>query len=367
MQEQALKLVKELTSHGFKAYIVGGFVRDFLLGIPSIDIDITTNATPKEVKTIFEDSCLPSDDYGVVTVMKNDIYFEITTFRKELGYTNHRKPSEIQYIDDLYQDLLRRDFTINTICMDENGEIIDFLGGKGDIEAKLIRTVGDARTKLEEDCLRILRAVRFSTVLGFQLSLELKEAIKETKHLLKDLSYYRKKQELDKIFSSPRAKEGISLLLELGLDKDLELSNLKEVQNTSNLIAIWSVLNVHSKYPFTNNEKEMMESIRKALSSSNLDPMTLYQYGLYANSVAGDIKGFDKKKITEAYQDLVIHSRGDLAVTTEDITGALDREAGPYLKEIYQDIERQVLYHKLANDKKKLLSYIILKYKNKVD
>ena len=125
MLEVALKLLEEITARGFKAYIVGGFVRDYILGINSNDIDITTSATPKDIKEIFEDSCLPSEDYGSVTVIKKGIRFEITTFRKEIGYIDNRRPAEIKYIDDLYEDLLRRDFTINTICMDEKGEIVD--------------------------------------------------------------------------------------------------------------------------------------------------------------------------------------------------------------------------------------------------
>ena len=126
MLEVALKLIEEITENGYQAYIVGGFVRDYILGIDSNDIDITTNATPKDIKEIFADSCLPSEDYGSVTVMKKGIRFEITTFRKEIGYIDNRRPASIKYIDNLYDDLLRRDFTINTLCMDANGEIIDF-------------------------------------------------------------------------------------------------------------------------------------------------------------------------------------------------------------------------------------------------
>ena len=139
MLEVALKLIEEITLNGFKAYIVGGFVRDYILGIPSNDIDITTSATPKEIKEIFADSCLPNEDYGSVTVIKKGIRFEITTFRKEMEYVDNRRPSEIKYIDDLYQDLLRRDFTINTICMNSAGEIIDYLGGQSDIDNKIIK------------------------------------------------------------------------------------------------------------------------------------------------------------------------------------------------------------------------------------
>ncbi|MBO5120050.1 MAG: CCA tRNA nucleotidyltransferase, partial [Bacilli bacterium] len=183
MLEVALKLLEEITSRGFKAYIVGGFVRDYILGINSNDIDITTSATPKDIKEIFDDSCLPSEDYGSVTVIMKGIRFEITTFRKEIGYIDNRRPAEIKYIDDLYEDLLRRDFTINTICMDQNGEIVDLLNGREDLEMGIIRTVGVSKERFEEDVLRILRAVRFATILDFKLDNEVIEAIKDTREL----------------------------------------------------------------------------------------------------------------------------------------------------------------------------------------
>ena len=362
MLESALKLLKELTSHDYKAYIVGGFVRDYLLGRESQDIDVCTNATPKEIKEVFEDSFLPTEDYGSVIVNKYGIRFEITTFRKEFSYQDHRKPVEIQYIDDLYQDLLRRDFTINAICIDENGEVIDFLGGRDDLERKLIRTIGDAADRFQEDALRILRAIRFATVLDFQLDASVSSAILETRHLLSELSYQRKKEELDKIFASGHADKGIDLLLQYHLDKNLELEKLSQVENTDSVIGIWSVLDVDLLYPFSNNEKEMMADIRKAMSLNNLDPMALYEYGLYVNSVAGEMKGLDKKKITESYNALIIHSRSDLDVTREEIMECLDREPGEYLSDIYEDIEREVLYRRLPNQKQKLLSYIKEKF-----
>ncbi len=362
MLESALKLLKELTSHDYKAYIVGGFVRDYLLGRESQDIDVCTNATPKEIKEVFEDSFLPTEDYGSVVVNKYGVRFEITTFRKEFSYQDHRKPVEIQYIDDLYQDLLRRDFTINAICIDENGEVIDFLGGRDDLERKLIRTIGDAADRFQEDALRILRAIRFATVLDFQLDASVSSAILETRHLLSELSYQRKKEELDKIFASGHADKGIDLLLQYHLDKNLELEKLSQVENTDSVIGIWSVLDVDLLYPFSNNEKEMMADIRKAMSLNNLDPMALYEYGLYVNSVAGEMKGLDKKKITESYNALIIHSRSDLDVTSEEIMECLDREPGEYLSDIYEDIEREVLYRRLPNQKQKLLSYIKEKF-----
>ena len=363
MLDIALKLLEEITSCGFQAYIVGGFVRDNILGIDSNDIDINTNATPKEIKDIFLDSCLPNEDYGSVTVVKKGIRFEITTFRKEMNYLDNRRPSQIEYIDDLYQDLLRRDFTINTLCMNKDGEIIDFLGGRSEIDNRIVKTVGDAKIRFQEDSLRILRAVRFATSLDFELDDETRDAILEKRELLRNLSYYRKKEELDKIFGCSNADKGIKLLLDLGLDKYLELDNLNKVTCTSSLIGVWSILNVVDKYPFNSNEKELIKEINEAFLLNNLDPMALYKYGLYVNSVAGEFKGIDIKSITESYNNLIIQSRKDLDIKSDDIMKCLNKGPGSYLKDIYNDIEREVLYRRVKNEKNTIIAYIVNKYK----
>lgn len=364
MLDIALKLLKEITSHSYEAYIVGGFVRDYLLGIESSDIDITTNATPKEIKEIFQDSCLPSDDYGAVTVIKNGIRFEITTFRREIEYADNRKPVEIKYIDSLSEDLLRRDFTINTICMDTDGNIIDELNGREDLGKKLIRTVGNAKERFEEDSLRILRAIRFATILDFSLEEDVIEAIHEKKGYVRNLSYYRKKMELEKIFTSPNCKKGIQLLLDFGLENELEIPNLHLLlrPDTISLMGIWSLLDVSDKYPFNRNELDLIHGIHDVLKKDHLDPMILYRYGLYVNSVAGEIQGEDIKSITEAYSKLEIKSRKDIQIEAEKIMKIFQRDSGEYLKDVYYDIEEEILYQRLHNDEKSIIQYLKNKY-----
>lgn len=358
----AKKVLNEIVSAGFQGYMVGGFVRDYLLGITSNDIDINTSATPKELKEIFPDSIVPKDDYGSVIVTHKNTRFEITTFRRELSYLDNRHPSHVEYVDDLYLDLLRRDFTINTICMDQDEQVIDLLDGKKDLERRLIQTVGNSDQKFQEDALRILRAVRFATTLDFRLSHEVYDAILKNKSLLKTLSYERRKEELDKIFASTNAKAGIDLLLELGLDVELELEKLREVTYTDSLIAIWAVLDVLDIYPFTANEKDLIVSIQEAYLHQNLDAYNLYHYGLYVSSVAGEMKGKSASDITKAYNSLPIQSRRDIDITGEEIMHRLGREEGPYLKDVYEDIERQILYNKLENKKEEILNYCVSFY-----
>lgn len=167
MEEKALKVLQILEENGYESYIVGGYVRNKLLGIKSNDIDICTSATPKEVKEIFKSSS--SDNYGSVNINYKNISFDITTFRKDIKYLNNRIPVALKYIKSIKKDLLRRDFTVNTLCINSKGEVLDFLNIMDDLKQKTIKTVGNPKYKFKEDSLRILRAVRFAAILDFQI------------------------------------------------------------------------------------------------------------------------------------------------------------------------------------------------------
>ncbi len=360
MLNTALKVLQKIEDHGFSAYIVGGFVRDYILGIESSDVDICTNAKPKEIVEIFEGAVLPKEDYGSVIVSTKNCNFEITTFRTEIEYLDYRHPEEIEYVDSLSEDLNRRDFTINTICMDKNGVIVDLLNARKDLDNKIIKTVGSSSDRFCEDALRILRAVRFATKLGFELDTEVINGIKENKELLKNISYERKKEELDKIFTCSEAKRGIKLLIDLGLDEVLELGNLDKVTCTETLIAIWAVIDIkEGTYPLTNNEKELIKNVRKALKVDILDSYNLYKYGLYASSTAGIIKGISRENVALEYENLVIHSRKDLDITSEEIIDVLNIEPGPFISKIYTELEKEVVYRRLNNKKKDLIKYCL--------
>ena len=362
MLNVALKVLKTIEDNGFKAYIVGGFVRDYLLGIDSNDVDICTNAKPSDIRNIFKNKCLPNQEYGSVVVIINNIKFEITTFRREITYLDNRKPIEFEYIDSLDEDLKRRDFTINTICMDKDKNIIDLLNGRNDLSKEEINTVGDSYSKLSEDSLRILRAVRFATILNFKLNGSIKDAIIKNKDLLRNLSYERKKEELTKIFAGVHVKYGIRLLLELGLDEVLELDNLKHIKYTDDLMAIWTLLNVDSIYPFTKVEKGIMKDIRDALDEDNLDTLVLYKYGLYVNSIAASIKGNDKRQLIHKYEDLPIKELKEIKITGDEIMELLDMKPGKYLKKIFDDLEKSILLGKLENNTDKIKEYLLNKY-----
>ncbi|MBR3490425.1 MAG: hypothetical protein IKH36_02925 [Bacilli bacterium] len=363
MLKQALKILNTIEENGYKAYIVGGFVRDYVLGINSLDVDIATNATPQQIMGIFPNSVLPKEEYGSITIyIKND-RFEITTFRREIKYINNRKPIEIEYIDDLIEDLKRRDFKMNTLCMDKTGRILDYFDGKKDIENKVINTVGNSDAKFSQDSLRILRAVRFATILNFELSNEVKSAIIKNKSLLRNLSYSRKKQELDKIFSSVNSKYGVSLLLELGLDQDLEIYNLDKINITNDIIGTWASLEFSDKYAqeFSSSEKSIIKDIKEVLKTG-ITNETLYRYGLYTNQIVAAMLGYDKSKIVGIYEALPIKSKKEINILGCEIEKILNKKPGIYIREIYNKLEEEILNHRLENNKEKLEEFIIQNY-----
>ena len=356
MYNTALELLSKLNESNFKAYIVGGFPRDLYINKNSTDVDICTNATPKEIKEIFKDSKINSEQYGSVSLIYNNVRFEITTFRKEKKYENNRYPVKIKYIDNLIDDLLRRDFTINTLCIDNNGEYIDLLNAKYDIDNKIIKCVGDANKKIKEDILRSLRAIRFATILDFKLDDKLKKAIKKNKNLLKKLSYYRKKEELEKIFSSSNCKYGLDLIKELELDKVLNINN--NIVVTTSSLGIWSQLDVLDIYPFTKNEKETINNIKLALKENIIDNNILYKYGLYICTLVGEIKNIDRVEIVKKYNALPIFSIKDIDIKADQICEILNKEKGPFIKEVYEDLEDKILNNKLNNNYNEIKKYL---------
>lgn len=355
MYNSAVNVISKIESYGFKAYIVGGYVRDKYIQRNSSDVDICTNATPKDLKKIFSNASIGKEQYGSVSLTYKKIRFEITTFRKELEYSGNRLPVKIKYIDSLEEDLKRRDFTMNTMCINSCGETIDILRAKYDIDEKLIRTVGSPRIKLKEDCLRILRAVRFATTLDFKLESDLRKYIIRYKNLLLKLSFTRKKEELDKIFSSINNKKGIELILELGLKDVLNLPDLDKIVITEDAIGIWSQLYVDDFYPFSNNERELMENIRKIESLNNI---SLYNNGLYESQIYAEINGISKKEIRKKYMDLPIKNRKDINITSMKICEILNIKPSKKIKEIYLELEYKIINNELINEYEYIEKYL---------
>ncbi len=216
ISDGAKSVLARLHSAGYEAYIVGGAVRDLVMGKTPHDYDITTNAKPLEIKRLFRKTIDTGLAHGTVTVVEGGVGYEVTTYRRESGYSDSRHPDSVEFVDSLTEDLSRRDFTINAMCQKTDNDLIDCFGGMDDIAARLIRTVGNPEERFFDDALRMLRAVRFAAVLGFELEGKTAAAIKKCAKYIKKVSAERILGELNKILLSENPKY-LFKLRELGL------------------------------------------------------------------------------------------------------------------------------------------------------
>lgn len=203
MPQAVKEIIATLQQNNFEAYAVGGCVRDSILGREPNDWDITTSASPEEVKALFRRTIDTGIEHGTVTIMIDKVGYEVTTYRIDGKYEDGRHPTEVTFTRNLKEDLLRRDFTINAMAYNDTDGLVDIFGGLEDIERKVIRCVGDPRARFTEDALRLLRAVRFAAQLGYTIEEETREAMKEIAGNLKKISAERIQVELVKTLVSP--------------------------------------------------------------------------------------------------------------------------------------------------------------------
>lgn len=238
-------IIERLNDANYEAYIVGGCVRDLLMAKTPKDWDITTNAKPEEIQKIFPDSFY-ENQFGTVGVKIKDGeetegIIEVTTYRIESKYSDKRHPDEIKFATSLEEDLKRRDFTINALAMDISGKITDLFGGQEDLKNKIIRTVGEPEERFNEDALRMLRAIRFAVILGFEIEPKTFEAIKKHHQLLQIISKERIRDEFVKIINSHNGMKGLELLRETGLLEHIIPELLEGVGVSQNLHHIYTV------------------------------------------------------------------------------------------------------------------------------
>jgi putative nucleotidyltransferase with HDIG domain len=215
------KVVDRLLDAGHDAYVVGGSVRDAVRGVDPHDWDVTTDATPEEIQTVFKRS-LYNNRFGTVVVRSGEHEVEVTTYRVESEYTDHRRPDSVAFTASLHEDLARRDFTMNAMAWrpargGARGELIDPFGGKEDLDARVLRAVGDPDERFREDALRMLRAVRFAALLDLRIDPKTFEAIRRNASLTKDLSGERIQQEMVKMLEAARPSGALRLLSDSGV------------------------------------------------------------------------------------------------------------------------------------------------------
>ncbi len=200
------KLAALFKSQNYSLYLVGGTVRDILLGLPLTDMDAVTDATPEEVKAFLKDADYTFMKYGSIKYVFDDVKFDITTLRKENQYVDSRHPNHIEFIKDLSIDVIRRDFTINAMYLNDRYELIDFVGGEKDLNNHLLKVVGNADNRIKEDPLRIIRAIRFAIDYELDFDEDLEKVMHDNIHLLDKLNPEKIKQDLRKIKSNEKEK-----------------------------------------------------------------------------------------------------------------------------------------------------------------
>ena len=276
--EKTQYVINNLQNNGFEAYIVGGCVRDMLLGNLPHDFDITTSATPEEIIAIFEKTVPTGIKHGTVTVIVEKMPVEVTTFRTESSYSNHRSPDKVEFVRNLKDDLSRRDFTVNAMAYNKDG-LKDYYGGKEDLENKILRAVGKAELRFKEDALRILRLFRFASSLGFKIEENtLKCALDELKSL-EMISVERIFQELKKAVTGQNIK-AISPLIKanglafLGITKEPDYEILQKLNLRENL-ALFSFLYLSSLDILSVLEKLKVSNALKNYSAELLNLLSL--------------------------------------------------------------------------------------------
>lgn len=236
-------IIDKIHENNFEAYIVGGCVRDAILGIKPNDYDITTNATPKTIKNIFRGfKCIETGiEHGTISVVIDEEIYEITTYRIEGEYKDHRRPENVDFTNKLEEDLKRRDFTINAMAYNENERLVDLFGGKRDIENKIIKTVGNPYDRFNEDGLRMIRAIRFSSKLDFQIEKDTLLAIYDNATIIKNISLERITDEFNKVILSNKP-ENIIYLFKTKLLNNLNISSEEDENKIEKLYKKISIL-----------------------------------------------------------------------------------------------------------------------------
>ncbi|MEC1291340.1 CCA tRNA nucleotidyltransferase [Bacillus mojavensis] len=385
---KALPVLRTLNEAGHQAYFVGGAVRDSYMKRTIGDVDIATDAAPDQVERLFKRTVDVGKEHGTIIVLWEDDTYEVTTFRTESDYEDYRRPSEVHFITSLEEDLKRRDLTINAMAMTADGQVLDYFGGKKDIDQQLIRTVGKPEDRFQEDALRMLRAVRFMSQLGFTLSKETEEAIIKEKTLLSHVSVERKTIEFEKLLLGKASREAIQMLVHTGLYKELpgfyhKQENLLTASEfpfsfLTSREELWAVLLIDLQIELKDAMlflkawklpgKVMKEAAHIADTfGQSLDAMSMYKAGEKALLSAVKISmlrqtkqlnGERLKEVREAYQSLPIKSLKDLAITGRDLLALRNQPAGKWVSEELQRIEQAVVTGKLSNQKKHIEEWL---------
>lgn len=384
-------IIERLKEHGFEGFAVGGCVRDSLLKKTPTDWDITTDALPEDMKKIFKKTFDTGIAHGTVTVLMDGVGYELTTYRIDGNYSDGRHPDSVSFSKNLSEDLCRRDFTINAMAYSHNKGIVDLFGGKKDLQNGIIRAVGDAKKRFDEDALRMLRAVRFTAQLGFKIDDDTFEAIKEKAKLLSNVSKERIFVELNKSLCGDFA-QNIKMVYTSGLYRYIgkEFAKLDEsiydfyprkfpnkkhmywavfLENIENVEAVKKILfELKSDNATRNNTYLLVKELKNPLPSSDEDiRWSLHRIGAdlfcdYIEILKTDKKNkdiLDKIDTIENRYSLILKENHAYEISMLDITGKdlmdIGISKGPKIGEVLEFLLKRVIENPLNNEKSSLL------------
>ena len=382
----AFPVLKQLEQAGYEAYFVGGSIRDLILNRPIHDIDIATSAYPEEVKRLFPKTIDTGIKHGTVTVLNDGASYEITTFRTESGYQDFRRPDHVTFVQNLAEDLKRRDFTINALAMNRAGEVIDLFNGLGDLQKHLIKAVGDPMKRFHEDALRMMRAVRFMSQLNFDLESQTKEAVSDLHQLLSKISVERIRDEFVKMGTGINSRDAFKIFLQTKLSEsvpdfagksDLLAIYPKLKFNPSMETSLWSIIIILLKISDDQiarfmrdwkNSNAMTEKVRKIvalfdlISEKSPSDLELFNAGkeILLNTIdVAHILGqpVNSEALVDRYTALPIKSMSELAVDGQFLI-ANGIKPGPKLGQILNQIKQKVIAGELNNSEDDIQDYL---------
>lgn len=382
------EVLRRLEEAGHEAVFVGGAVRDFILGKVPTDIDIATSAEPLEVKQVFSNTVDVGIAHGTVLVISGGEPIEVTTFRTESTYTDHRRPDDVAFVKSLEKDLLRRDFTMNALAMTKEGELVDLFGGKEDLHNRIIRAVGQPVDRFNEDALRMLRAIRFSSVLDFEIEEKTLQAIDEKATQIRFVSIERLKIEMDKLFLGENPVRAFNYLASSKLGEALPLfpnhfDSLNHVVPFETALEGWTYITIVGQfsaadmsraYKFSNEERKVMAAVIQLFERRIVRCYTLDDYYLANLTILKlteklfkafytDEPTVTNEELQENKRNLPIQSVKDLAVNGNDLIKWADCRGGNWTGQWIKKIEQSVLHGLIANDSNTIKDWFINDFK----
>ncbi len=391
--QSALPLIQRIESHGYEAYFIGGCVRDTLLNRPINDIDIATSAFPQEIAEIFSHTVDVGIEHGTIGIVYHGELYEVTTFRSESTYTDHRRPDEVTFIRSLEEDTLRRDFTINALAFDVRGKLYDYHGGLDDLQQKIIRCVGQPYERFNEDALRMMRAIRFASQLGFKIEDNTLQAIETLSPSLAHIAIERIRIEFIKFLEGDYFKQTAHLLetthlsaqlpgfdqvnVKRLLDRLIEKVKPLQASRSQYRELIWAFITQLLGYSeqetmrylkdWTHSNdfirqvvqiRELLDLIRKnqvtAMAIYTLDTGVIRQVQDYLDAHHLSVENYLLQK-----EQLPIQTRKELAIDGKRLMDMFNlNRGGPMIGEILANLEMRVINRQLENKSRVLEDYV---------